>query len=299
MNKVIKIHPSDNLVVAMDNLKKGEKVIVENDEITLLYSVKQKHKFAQSDLNRNDPLIMYGVKVGVANQKVLKGEPLTTNNMDNDFSDDISFENVGKIKRAKNHSTNHFFMGYPRKDGRVGTQNVWLFFPLVFCENRNIELLKTIFEREFYPDKLHEHQQFLRGLVQNEDIRTDRSDVKNPFPNVEIRFITHNGGCGGTRSDSKMLARLLSGYANNPNVAGVSVLSLGCQNLQVELFLDELKSINPSFDKPLLIFDQQKVGKGDELIKKIIKDSIEEIKKVNEIKIEKCPLSKLTIGLEC
>ena len=93
--------------------------------------------------------------------------------MDNDFSDDISFENVGKIKRAKNHSTNLFFMGYPRKDGRVGTQNVWLFFPLVFCENRNIELLKTIFEREFYPDKLHEHQQFLRGLVQNEDIRTE------------------------------------------------------------------------------------------------------------------------------
>ena len=161
-----------------------------------------------------------------------------------------------------------------------------LFFPLVFCENRNIELLKTIFEREFYPDKLHEHQQFLRGLVQNEDIRTDWSDVKNPFPNVEIRFITHNGGCGGTRSDSKMLARLLSEYANNPNVAGVSVLSLGCQNLQVELFLDELKSINPSFDKPLLIFDQQKVGKGDELIKKIIKDSIEEIKKVNKIKRE-------------
>ena len=76
-------------------------------------------------------------------------------------------------------------------------------------------------------------------------------------------------------------------------------MSLGCQNLQVELFLDELKSINPSFDKPLLIFDQQKVGKGDELIKKIIKDSIEEIKKVNEIKREKCPLSKLIIGLEC
>ena len=72
MNKVIKIHPSDNLVVAMDNLKKGEKVIVENDEITLLYPVKQKHKFAQSDLNRNDPLIMYGVKVGVANQKSLE-----------------------------------------------------------------------------------------------------------------------------------------------------------------------------------------------------------------------------------
>jgi altronate hydrolase len=57
-------------------------------------------------------------------------------------------------------------MGYPSKDGSAGTQNIWLFFPLVFCENRNIELLKTVFEREFYPDKLSEHQYYLRTLVQ-------------------------------------------------------------------------------------------------------------------------------------
>ena len=57
-----------------------------------------------------------------------------------------------------------------------------------------------------------------------------------------------------------MLGKLLAGYVNNPNVAGASVLSLGCQNLQVDQFLDQLKAINKDFDKPLLIFDQQIEG---------------------------------------
>ena len=170
---------------------------------------------------------------------------------------------------------------------------------MVFCENRNIELLKTVFEREFYPDKLSEHQHYLRTLVQGKTATIQPPPAVNPFPNVEVRFITHHSGCGGTRADSTMLGKLLAGYVNNPNVAGASILSLGCQNLQVDLFLDQLKTINKNFDKPLLVFDQQKIGNGENLIQKIIKDSLVEIKKVNHIQREKIPVSKLTIGLEC
>ena len=299
MSKVIKIHPDDNLIVAIDNLEKGEKIILDNKEITLTASIKQKHKFVQFDIEKDDPLLMYGVKVGIANKKILKGSPLTTENTDNAFNDKIIFENVGQVKLQKNNNSERFFMGFPRKDGTVGTQNVWLFFPLVFCENRNIELLKTVFEREFYPDKINEHQQFLRNLVQDNEETIHEIKRENPFPNVDVRFISHHSGCGGTRSDAKMLGKLLSGYVNNPNVAGATVLSLGCQNLEVNLFLDELKAINPDFDKPLLIFDQQQVGRGDDLIKKIIKKSVEEIKKANEIKRKKTPISALIVGLEC
>ena len=91
----------------------------------------------------------------------------------------------------------------------------------------------------------------------------------------------------------------MAGYVNNPNVVGASVLSLGCQNLQVELFLEQLKNTNKNFDKPLLIFDQQKVEKGENLIQKIIKDSWVEIEKANQIQRQKTPLSKLNLGLEC
>ena len=299
MNKVIKINPNDNLVVALENLKKGETVSVEDQKITLCEDVLQKHKFALELLKKGDSLFMYGVKVGIANQNIPKGAALSTENIDNAFNENISFNNVGK-KNALNRSKNkRYFMGYPRKDGTTGTQNIWLFFPLVFCENRNIELLKIIFEREFYPDRLYDYQHFLRTLIQGKTETETTVKTVNPFPNVEIRFITHHSGCGETRSDSTTLGRLLAGYVNNPNVVGATVLSLGCQNLQVDLFLDQLKGINKNFDKPLLIFDQQKVGNAGNLIQKIIKKSVVEIKKANRIQRQKTPLSKLNIGLEC
>tara|TARA_X000000950_G_C13876640_1_gene645101 strand:+ start:542 stop:2143 length:1602 start_codon:yes stop_codon:yes gene_type:complete len=299
MNKVIKINPNDNLVVALENLKKGEIVSVEDQKITLFEDVLQKHKFALDVLKKGDSLFMYGVKVGIANQNIPRGAALSTENIENAFNENISFNNVGK-KIALNQSKNkRYFMGYPRKDGTAGTQNIWLFFPLVFCENRNVELLKTVFEREFYPDKLYDYQNFLRTLIQGKTETVTTVKTVNPFPNVEVRFITHHSGCGETRADSTALGRLLAGYVNNPNVVGATVLSLGCQNLQVDNFLEELKNINKNFDKPLLIFDQQKVGNREKLIQKIIKDSLVEIKKANRIQRQKTHLSRLIIGLEC
>ena len=299
MNKVIKINPNDNLVVALENLKMGETVSVEGQKITLCEEVKQKHKFTLQVLKKGEPLFMYGVKVGIANKDIPKGAAVSTENMDNAFNENISFENVGKKGTLSPPKKERYFMGYPRKDGSTGTQNIWLFFPLVFCENRNVEILKTVFEREFYPDKLYKHQHFLRTLLQGKTETEKTVKTVNPFPNVEIRFITHHSGCGETRSDSTTLGRLLAGYVNNPNVVGATVLSLGCQNLQVDLFLDQLKCINKNFDKPLLIFDQQMVGNGGNLIQKIIKESVVEIIKANQIKRQKAPLSKLNIGLEC
>ena len=299
MSRAIKINPQDNMIVALENLNKGEVIKIEEKQIILEEDIQVKHKFTQESLKKGDLLIMYGVKVGIANQEIPMGAPLTTENMDNTFNNDISFDNIGKNSVLTQSKNERYFMGYPRKDGSAGTQNIWLFFPLVFCENRNIELLKTIFEREFYPDELSEHQNFLRTLIQGkkETIRVPKT--VNPFPNIEVRFITHNAGCGGTRSDSTMLGKLLAGYVNNPNVAGASVLSLGCQNLQADVLLKELKKMNKSFDKPLLIFDQQEEGKSENLIQKIIRDSLIEIKKANDIQREKIPLSRLTIGLEC
>jgi len=299
MNKAIKINPHDNLIVALENLKKGEVIELDQQQITLSEDIQQKHKFAERAIQKGEVLIMYGVKVGIANQEISKGAALTTKNMDNAFNDDISFEKTGKFSPKNNANGKRFFMGYPRKDGSVGTQNIWLFFPLVFCENRNVELLKTVFEREFYPDQLSEHQHFLRTILQGKSDEIEIPQPINPFPNVELRFITHHGGCGGSRADATVLGKLLAGYVNNPNVAGATLLSLGCQNLEIDLFMEQLKNINVNFDKPLLIFDQQKVGNGQNLIQTVIKDSLVEIEKANKIQREKTPLSQLTIGLEC
>src|SRR5690606_109988 len=144
------------------------------------------------------------------------------------------------------------------------------------------------------------HQKLLRSLVNNtaEEVSIENSS-RNVFDNIDVKFITHPGGCGGIRQDSESLAKLLAGYVNNPNVAGATVLSLGCQNLQISVFKEALNAINPKLDKPVLIFEQQQMGTVDEMLSAIVKESFEAIKKANNTERRPAPLSKLRVGLEC
>ncbi len=66
------------------------------------------------------------------------------------------------------------------------------------------------------------------------------------FQNIEgLKFLTHEGGCGGIRQDSETLCALIAGYINNPNVAGATILSLGCQNAQISLLQEKLFRLLP------------------------------------------------------
>ena len=300
-NKIIKVNSSDNVAVALVNLKAGEIVYFEGENITILSDTKSKHKIALQQFDSGDRVIMYSVLVGSANGVIKKGDVLTTENVKHQsekvFGKTASFSwtapNVDKWKERT-------FMGYHREDGQVGTENVWLFFPLVFCENRNIETLKEIFEKELLKQQQSPHQMLLRSLVNNGGLDTTVAETSTKvFNNIDVKFITHPGGCGGIRQDSESLARLLAGYVNNPNVAGATVLSLGCQNLQINIFKDALKAINPDLKKPVLIFEQQQMGTVDNMLSVIIKDSFEAIKKANNVERKPAPLSKLKVGLEC
>src|SRR4029079_13764734 len=127
------------------------------------------------------------------------------------------------------------------------------------------------------------------------------SNGKNRFfKNVDgIKFLNHTGGCGGTRQDAATLSSLLSAYADHPNVGGVTVLSLGCQHLQVEYFLNDLKKRNPSFNKPMYIFEQQKSQSEEQLICEAIRKTFLGLIEINKLEREPAPLSALTIGVKC
>src|SRR5690606_12504004 len=86
-----------------------------------------------------------------------------------------------------------------------------------------------------------------------------------------IRFLTHEGGCGGTRQDAGALCRLVAGYIHNPNVAGATVLSLGCQNAQVQLLKEKLAEKSPDLRKPLIILEQQKSGTEQDMLEDAIR----------------------------
>ncbi|HEX9827979.1 MAG TPA: altronate dehydratase family protein [Flavobacteriaceae bacterium] len=301
--KLIKVHPSDNVAVALVDLVAGDEIAFEGKSIKIISGVKAKHKIALDTFETGDRIIMYGVLVGKANLVIQKGDVLTTINVKHESEKvDKKTGHIGWTVPNVESWKDKTFLGYHREDGQVGTANVWLFFPLVFCENRNIEMLKEVFEKELLTQKTNSHRLLLRSLVNNDQgvVEEDEKPVSTKvFENVEVKFITHPGGCGGIRQDSESLARLLAGYVNNPNVAGATVLSLGCQNLQIEVFKNALKTINPNIAKPVLMFEQQKMGTVDEMLSAIIKDSFEAIKKANQIERKPAPLSKLRVGLEC
>jgi len=300
--ELIKVHPSDNVAVALVNLKAQDIVMFEGNSIKILLDTKAKHKIALSDFAIRQRIVMYGVLVGKASQTIKKGEVITTKNVIHQ-SDKVHkrTSTIAWTPPNVDKWMGKTFLGYHRADGQVGTANVWLFFPLVFCENRNIDILKDVFEKELLKKKETKHQLLLRSLVSGhkDPFQNKKSDSKDVFENIEVKFITHQGGCGAIRQDAEALAKLLAGYVNNPNVAGATVLSLGCQNLQIELFENTLNAINPNNKKPVLIYEQQKMGTIDHMLSVIIEESFEEIKRAN-IQVRKpAPLSKLNVGLEC
>ncbi|MEX0884424.1 MAG: UxaA family hydrolase, partial [Cyclobacteriaceae bacterium] len=120
------------------------------------------------------------------------------------------------------------------------------------------------------------------------------------FKNIDgIKFLTHNGGCGGIRQDSEALCALIAGYINNPNVAGATILSLGCQNAQPAILKDKLAAIDPDLKKPVLILEQQKEGTESRLLTQAIQKTFLAMADADQMERKPAPLTQLTIGLEC
>ena len=314
-SKVLKIHPSDNLIVALQPLKQSEEIIWEGEKYILPNAVDAKHKFVTNNLNIGDPVTMYGVRVGKAIQKINRGEQITTFNLKHE-SEPFSVKNrvhssswaAPDISRWKDRT----FWGYHRSDGQVGTANYWLVVPLVFCENRNILKLKDAFDKALgyaFPDVYLKQVQDLVGLNQDGAEAIDAyqpSNFQNSqynqriFSNIDgIKFLTHEMGCGGANSDADRLAALFAAYANNANVSGITVLSLGCQKTQLSDLMDAIKLRNPSFDKTILYYDQQTFGTEFEMLSAAIKGTFKELIKTNQLTRKPAPLSKLNIGLKC
>jgi altronate hydrolase len=180
---------------------------------------------------------------------------------------------------------------------------------MVFCENRNLDVIKEALQKELGYALSDKYNRFTRQLIEAYkkgediyDIDLHSSSIKSEhfFKNVDgIKFLNHTGGCGGTRQDAATLSALLAAYADHPNVGGVTILSLGCQHLQVEYFLNDLKKRNPSFDKPMYVFEQQKSQSEEQLISDAIRKTFSGLIEINKIEREPCPLSALTIGVKC
>jgi altronate hydrolase len=264
------------------------------------------------DMNSGDAVKMYGVLVGKIQQPVVTGGLMTTSNVKH-ASEPFTYRPYSYSWQPPDVSKfrNKTFKGYHRNDGRVGTANYWLFIPTVFCENRNLDVIREALHNELgyavadkYKQKVHRLADlYAKGKeLSTADLEVEEATVHTSrlFPNVDgIKFLNHQGGCGGTRQDAAILGKLLAAYADHPNVAGVTLLSLGCQNLQVKDFESYLNQRNPNFDKPLFIFEQQQSQSEEQLITEAIRQTFIGLAEVNKQQRKPASLDKLTIGVKC
>jgi len=313
-SQTLQLHPKDNVLVALNDLRKGEAIGFSGQTYTLRTDVPAKHKFAMHDISPGDDVVMYGVLIGKAIEPIGLGERLTTRNTHHQAAPfQEKTENYFWAPPDVSHWVQKTFSGYVRTDGQVGTRNYWLVVPLVFCENRNISVLKQAFEEElgFAPPQIYRQQvaELVRsyqegGSAKIESAGALKSRAQNQrariFENVDgIKFLMHEGGCGGTREDSNNLCGLIAGYIHHPNVAGATVLSLGCQNSQVAILREELKKRDRNFSKPLFVFEQQQSGSEFTMLSEAIQKTFLGLIGANKYGRKPAPLSHLCVGLKC
>ncbi|MGN6401853.1 MAG: UxaA family hydrolase, partial [Flavisolibacter sp.] len=208
--KVLKIHPLDNVIVALQDIAGGETVLYNGTSYKVVDNIPAKHKFFAQDMNAGDEVIMYGVLVGKAQNCIPRGGLMSTFNVKH-AAEPYAYKGSNYQWKAPDVSKfkDRTFNGYHRSDGRVGTANYWLFIPTVFCENRNLDVIKEALHNELgyaVSDKYNRFtKQLLNAYKENSDINNIElsplsNDAERFFKNVDgIKFLNHQGGCGGTR----------------------------------------------------------------------------------------------------
>ncbi|XFE75032.1 UxaA family hydrolase [Algoriphagus halophilus] len=137
INKALCLDPTDNVGVALADLKIGDTFDLNGYKGNIISEVAAKHKFALKEFDSGEEVYMYGTIVGETTKSIQVGEAITLENIKHkirEFRDQGATYNWNKpnIENIKEKT----FLGYQRSDGQVGTANYWLVLPMVFCENQ-------------------------------------------------------------------------------------------------------------------------------------------------------------------
>lgn len=210
--KAIKIAKQDNVAVVVQPVQAGETLTYGTQEMEAITDIPFGHKIALQDIEPNENVIKYGEPIGHALEFIGKGSHIHTHNLKTNLGDLMEYEyhpNIEVIDSFKERE-NATFQGYKRKNGQVGIRNeVWI-IPTVGCVNATAKILEQGAIKEF----------------------GDKVDG--------ICAYTHNMGCSQLNEDFERTQQILKGLINNPNVASVLILSLGCENNDLEHFIPAL-----------------------------------------------------------
>lgn len=257
MDKAIIINPRDNVGVALFELKKGETF----GNIEIINNIPEKHKFALTDIAKDENVIKYGYPIGRATTDIKKGDHIHTHNLITTLTDSAEYIYKGG-KAYSPKETDLTFMGYLRKNGKVGIRNRIFIIPTVGCANNAAKMIAEKANKEL-------------------NLGSD------------VLALTHPYGCSQLGDDASNTAKCIAALCKHPNVGGALLLSLGCENNNLQVmkpFLGEYDT-----DRIRLLNMQEcddEIEQGLEIIKSIY-NIIKEDKRTPQ------PISKLTVGFKC
>lgn len=262
MKQAIRIHPQDNVAVALRPLAAGETLVLEGLQVPLVTDVPAGHKVSLCPILKGERVLKYGQPIGVATVNVPAGAHVHTHNLRTLLAGELAYR-YEPLHPATPRENPRTFHGYVRKKGGVGVRNELWILPTVGCVND----VAVALERRA--------QALVGGAVEN------------------VRAFPHPYGCSQMGDDQDNTRQVLANLARHPNAGGVLVLGLGCENSGVE----EIRKRMGDFDEQRVRFlvaqdTQDELAAGMECITELAAHMRGDCR-------EAAPASKLVIGMKC
>ncbi|MCW6594632.1 altronate dehydratase family protein [Yersinia ruckeri] len=265
MQKTIKIHPLDNVAVALQDLAQGDVINIDDMTITLAQSVVRGHKFALSTIQPDQMIVKYGLPIGHALSLIQAGEHIHSQNAKTNLSDLDQYQYQPEFSDLPAQMADREVQIYRRKNGDVAIRNELWIIPTVGCVNGIARQIQ---------------QRFLKET-------NDAAEIDG------VHLFSHPFGCSQLGQDHENTRTMLQNMVRHPNAGAVLVIGLGCENNQVDVFQSTLGEVDS--DRVRFMVCQQQ---DDE-----VKAGLERLRELYQTMRgdhrEAGKLSELKFGLEC
>lgn len=271
------INTRDNVAVAKRPIAPGTQVQLPDGRVVEIRSrVMPGHRFALVDIPKDSYILQYGQPIG-ASLGVCKGEGVSRENLKDDVPivRELPHDLHNPPPQYLPEDQRRMFQGFRRHDGRVGTRNFVLVIPTSMCASHEALQVSILAEFTLYS--------------------------REKFPNVDgVSAIPHNKGCGcQDGSNVDLLLRVISNYADHPNVGGVILMELGCEKTNLSVVEEYLVKLGRKLQKPVARIGIQQVGGTQKAITAGLKAVEQMLPELNRTRRESVPVSELILGVKC